>query len=494
MRQLSMMRWPLLLLVLVAALLPAPASAHDDLQTASPGAGDTLGAVPDVLRLTFTRAQNLELASVRLIGPSGEVALGDLRAHPDSSAVVLVPVLGRWSAGGHTVRWRIVGQDGHPVAGEYTFVVEEGARGLAAEEPDSAGTPSAAPPAAAAPADDGAVAGFDVRSPAYVAVRWLGFASLLGVLGAVSWSLLVLPLARRRDGSVDVGAGRKRAATVGVWSAVVLLLAAFGRLWAQIRALGGGDPEAPSLIGSVLTSTAWGAGWWLQLVGALLALVGFAWARRGRDLLPWTMAGVAALGLSFTPALSGHAVAVDGIVSLAVLTDGVHVLAAGGWMGGLLLLLVAGLPAARGPEGSRERLAPLVEGFSLTALGFATLLVLTGVFAAWLHLGAVDALWSSGYGRTLLVKLGLLIPLLGTGAYNWLRVRPALSGGEGGAGRLRLSGGTELAVAVAVLLATAVLVATPPPADMRGADAAGARTPDARTAEQAVTPGDPGKP
>lgn len=448
-----------------------PAAAHDDLRSASPGAGDTLGSVPDTLRLVFTRAQDLDLASVRLLGPSGEVALGRLLQHPDSAAVVLVSVEGAWSAGAHTVRWRIVGQDGHPVAGEYTFVVREGAEG----PPRAADPVRAEPGAGAAQEADGRPgattaedpAPFGVRSLGYVLVRWLGFAALLGVLGAVSWALLVLPLARRRDPAVDVRAGRRAAAVVGAVSAALLLLAALARLWAQARALGaGGAPADAAVLGSVLTSTVWGAGWWLQLLGAGLALGGFAWARRSGDVLPWSVAGASAFVLAFTPALSGHAVGVEGLTALAVLADGAHVVAAGGWMGGLLLLLVAAIPAALGSREGRERLAPLVEGFSLTALAFATLLVLTGVFAAWLHLGAVDALWTSDYGRVLGLKLLLLVPLLATGAYNWVRIRPALSRGEGGVRPLRRSGGIELAVAVAVLLATAVLVATPPPADL----------------------------
>ena len=93
------------------------------------------------------------------------------------------------------------------------------------------------------------------------------------------------------------------------------------------------------------------------------------------------------------------------------------------------------------------------------------MLVLTGLFSAWLHLGSLDALWSSGYGRTLGLKLLLFVPLFATGAYNWLRVRPALASGDAPARRIRLSGGVELAVAVAVILVTAVLVATPPPRD-----------------------------
>jgi len=71
-------------------------------------------------------------------------------------------------------------------------------------------------------------------------------------------------------------------------------------------------------------------------------------------------------------------------------------------------------------------------------------------------------------GRTLLVKIGVLTVVFGTGAYNWLRVRPAL-GTEAAGSRLRRSAILELAVGAIVLAVTAVLVATPPPA-CRGED------------------------
>jgi copper resistance protein D len=109
--------------------------------------------------------------------------------------------------------------------------------------------------------------------------------------------------------------------------------------------------------------------------------------------------------------------------------------------------------------------AVLVHAFSPTARIFAALVTATGVLSAAFHLGSLADLWQSPYGRTLLLKIGVLSLVLGTGAYNWLRVLPAL-GGEEGSTRLRRSAGFELAVGAAVLLATAVLVATPPPVEM----------------------------
>ena len=105
-----------------------------------------------------------------------------------------------------------------------------------------------------------------------------------------------------------------------------------------------------------------------------------------------------------------------------------------------------------------------MNAFSPTALAFAGVTATTGVFAAWLHLERVSALWETAYGRTLLIKLAVLSIVAATGAYNWLRVRPALGDLEG-ATRVRRSAMVELGVGLLVLAVTAVLVAMPTAAD-----------------------------
>ncbi|MDB4883733.1 MAG: copper resistance domain protein, partial [Gemmatimonadetes bacterium] len=115
---------------------------------------------------------------------------------------------------------------------------------------------------------------------------------------------------------------------------------------------------------------------------------------------------------------------------------------------------------ARGPA-----VADLLNAFSPTALVFAAITVLTGVISAWLHLGTIPKLWQSEYGQRLLLKLAVLAILAGTGAYNWLRVRPSL-GSEVGAARMRRTASIELAVGVLVLMVTAILVATPTATDI----------------------------
>lgn len=145
------------------------------------------------------------------------------------------------------------------------------------------------------------------------------------------------------------------------------------------------------------------------------------------------LASIGAVVLAFTPALAGHAAAVSDYTALATLSDGLHIIGAGGWLGSLLAVLTVGIPVAMrlGRDKRGQAIAVLVHAFSPTALVFAALVTATGVLSAAFHLGSLADLWQSTYGRTLLLKLGVLSLVFGTGAYNWLRVQPALGEDEG---------------------------------------------------------------
>lgn len=458
-----------LITIFALLTLPAAAAAHEQLRAATPASGATLSAVPDEIRLTFVNALQLDLAHLTLLGPDGPVALGELRRAPDAPHILVAGIRGTLTAGEHTVRWQVAGPDGHPVRGEYSFDILPDADGLApdpVEREEQAAQPQTAESSAAGqtpvPLSD-----FDSQSPLYAAVRWLTFLGILGVIGVVAFRLFVLSLLQRSghpaDGASVVADAGVRAVRIGLGAAGLLLAALLLRLHAQLYALHG-PPGILNTdrIGSLLAGTTWGAGWMLQGGALLVAALGFALTRhRGR--IGWALAALGATVLSFTPALSGHAAAVQDVGWLAILADGLHVLGAGGWMGGLLVVGTAGIPVAlRHATGRGAAAAALINAFSPTALFFAGMVVATGVFSAWLHLGSVPALWTTAYGRTLMLKLGVAALVFGTGAYNWLRVRPALEH-ERAARRLRRSTTVELAIALLVLAVTAVLVATPLP-------------------------------
>ena len=468
-------------LVLGAALLlatPRVAWGHLGLSRSTPSDGAHLAAAPREIRLTFTEAVEAAVARLRLIGPSGsEIPLSALRQPDDSGQLLVANVRGRLEGGVYRIEWQVVGKDGHPVRGTIRYVVAPGATGLAdpdVAEPrpapggeDSAILPDGTP----AHHDPTAMPGgrfFDAESPGYVAVRVLQFAALLVVIGSLAFAVVVLPLLRRSEPDPQVvGAMSARAATFGFWSAIALVVVGALRLYTQSLAMHGpGEALDPLYVGAMVVKTVWGYGWLIQLAGSLIAIAGFSMAGRGRSS-GWMIAGIAGVALAMTPALSGHAASTPGLTTQAVIADTLHVIGAAGWLGSLLFVLIAGIPIAMrlGDERRDATVARLVNAFSPTALGFAGLATVTGVFAAWLHIGFSSALWTSDYGRTLLIKLAILSVVLATGAYNWLRVRPAL-GDHVGTRRLQRSATLEIAVGVLVVIVTAVLVATPPPGEM----------------------------
>lgn len=467
--------WPsrvgrvLMVLLALFPLVISHANAHGALTRSTPAAGARLTAVPRELRLTFSEDVELALARLVLNGPHGVVPLGSLSLAPDSARVLIAPVAGGLVAGDYTLQWQVAGADGHPVSDQFSFTIEPGAAGIVAAVTGPAAPGQATPPTEhhVAAADFPAPGGFDAESPAYAAVRWLTFTGLLGLIGVVAFRLVVLGLMARGTQAANdafVRAAASRAATVGLAAVVVLTLALLLRLYAQSYALhGGGQALNPELLGTLLSRTTWGWGWILQLVGTLIALVGLLGARGGSQV-GWVVTAVGAVALSFTPGLSGHAASADVVSGLAIVADAFHVLGAGGWLGSLLLVTLVGIPVAlKAAEAERGRVvAALINAFSPTALVFAGVVVATGVFAAWIQLGSVPALWQTAYGRTLLLKLAVLSVVFGTGAYNWLKVKPAL-GNEVAAGRLRRSATLELAVGAVVLAITAVLVATATP-------------------------------
>ncbi|HEU4584268.1 MAG TPA: copper resistance protein CopC [Gemmatimonadaceae bacterium] len=447
---------------------PRQALAHLHLKHSSPAAKAMLDTVPREIRLVFTEAPALAVSSIRLLAADGsEVRLGALGVDPDSATALVAPVTaGQLAAGSYTVIWRTASSDGHPMEGRFGFTIAEGAAGLATA-PQAGGaagdSTAAAPESAAVSAPAAATVSpaatlpteMDIESPAYVAIRWACYAAMAILIGAVVFALMVAPkVPTIRDDALPMAA---RTAAV---AAVVLIVAWVARLVAQSYALGDVG------IGAILGGTSWGKAWIIGAAAALVALGAAVIAGRGESRAGWAVLTLAALAAAVALPLSGHAVATPRLSTLAVVADALHVLAAGGWLGTLLVTVVAGIPVTlRGAPGSRGREASaLIGAFSPVALSCAGLLVVTGLVAATLHLGSVSALWQSRYGQVLLIKLAVIAVLLVVASINWRILRPRL-GTDQATRRIRGSAVAELGLALVVLVVTAVLVATPPPAE-----------------------------
>jgi putative copper export protein len=193
-----------------------------------------------------------------------------------------------------------------------------------------------------------------------------------------------------------------------------------------------------------------------RLAVLAIAFVGFALVR-ATPSLGWTIAAIGILVTALQPLYTGR---------LAGKVNAVHVLAASTWIGTLLVLTIVGIHGVmRSATAGAQRallVSDLVNSFSPLALTAATILVITGVTTAWLHLKRISALWMTSYGIALLVKLVLVAMVVVLGAWNWKRVRPSL-GAEGTEETIRRSATMELTIAGLVLIATAVLVTLPSP-------------------------------
>ena len=154
--------------------------------------------------------------------------------------------------------------------------------------------------------------------------------------------------------------------------------------------------------------------------------------------------------------------------ALATAADGVHLLAAGVWAGGLLPLALL-LRAAGREEGADARPYAVVAArrFSRCALVLVITLALSGTGMAVTNVGTVAGLVGTTYGRLLLAKVVLLVPILALAAVNRSVHLPRLSGDGATVGRpamrrLARFVVVEGALALAILAVVGAMTVTPP--------------------------------
>ncbi|HEU4830162.1 MAG TPA: CopD family protein [Gemmatimonadales bacterium] len=288
--------------------------------------------------------------------------------------------------------------------------------------------------------------------------RWIGYAALFAVVGACTFRQLV---SRAVPDDFLRQALARRSAIIGTVAALLLAGALFLRLYLQLREFS--DPGAPfsfEMAGPIISTTVWGSGWRWQMAGAIAAIAGLAAAARWRSA--WLVAGIGAAVSIFAAVRTGHAIE-HPWGALGTALQFLHLGAGAIWLGTLLLLVMVAYPATRNRAEEREwLLASLVHAYSPMALVAGIVTIALGLLLGWNYVGGFGPLFSSTYGRALLVKVALLLGVAAAGAWNWRRVRPAL-GAPPGSARLRRSATAELVLGTLLLAVTAVLVALPAP-------------------------------
>ena len=216
-----------------------------------------------------------------------------------------------------------------------------------------------------------------------------------------------------------------------------------------------GGLDGPALA-AIVTQTSFGPVWLARLALALAASLLIGLSPQGRRTVPGLLAGL----LLASIALTGHTQIHDGPLRAAhVVSDAIHLLAAGAWIGGLAGLILTLSPDA-GPAN-----APTVGRFSQMGYLAVAGLIVSGLVNAAILVRSPANLIGSPYGRLLLLKLALFAAMLFLAAANRLLISPRLAGPNAASQvrALRRNAAIEQGIALGVLVCVAFLGMGEPP-------------------------------
>ena len=453
------MKRALLVASLVALTLPGVAWAHAVLLRTAPAASVVINQPPAQVAMTFSEAVEPRFAIVSVTDAAGHQQTdGRPRRSPANPNELDIP-LHRVAEGWYLVYWRVISADGHPVRGAFTFAVG----------PNPGPAPQFVIPSISETS----------ATPRLLIARLIVFLSAMAAVGLLALRLFVArPVVERVPGA------SLRPLSVAFWIALVIALVAtpiYVALATAKFAL-----RSVFDLGSVVPLmhiSSFGRGFLdLEVVLALLGVAAAAalWLdrpeRRQRSiaglLSVYGAAGAAGAAL-LVPGLAGHA-AQTKPRGLSLALDWVHMAAGSVWVGGLIGLLVLWQTF-----GNARRLAGLVvcvPRFSNMAFFSVLALVGSGIWASFNHLPTLGSLWDTSYGKSLVLKMGLLAAALLLAAVNLLRTRPRLQAsavdpvvGERAALLLRgLISGEAILIGGAVFGAVLVTSLPPPPKALAG--------------------------
>ncbi|MFZ3572829.1 copper resistance CopC/CopD family protein [Streptomyces sp. BH097] len=433
-------------LALVALLFTAPAaSAHTELESSSPKNGAHLSEPPKDVTLTFS--EPVDLADLHVALGKDELALTQDKGR--DTVAVSVPQREAKKAGERlTLDWHVRSkEDGHPSSGSLSFALPAptGSSGSHASAADDAAAPAAAPSGT-------------VRA-AWAVARWVGYLALALYVGGLAFLAMLWPQGTRER--------RTRRILAASWAAGLVTTVAAAGLQGAYGAMGSiGDAFKASTYVDLLGSEVGVALACRALMWVLAAVVLAALLQNGERaaLSPgWRVgAAVVCLGLLRTTGMAGHN-AEGGHPGWGAVADLVHLLGISVWLGGLTLLLAGVLPRRRPDE-----MSAAVSGYSALAGVSVAAIAAAGTVLTWQVVGSFDALFSTGYGQLLLVKLALLagVLLIAQRSRGWVRTRldiaVLLRGDRATVRPFVYSVAAETGLVLVVLAATSLLVTAAP--------------------------------
>ena len=290
-----------------------------------------------------------------------------------------------------------------------------------------------------------------------ILARAVHFAATVLAAGTVGFIVLVAEPAVGKSGFAKL----HRQLTLLVWIALAVAVTS-GAVWLVLLAsdiLGTSIADVCLHGGAVpvLTHTRFGLVWCIRLALAILLALLLPWPRTR-----WLQITIAAAFLVL-PALVGHAGATLGLAGdLHLVSDMLHLLGAGAWVGGLPAFAFLLWRARRNAAGGRDAVViRVVDRFSRLGIVSVGILLASGLVNSWSLLNRPRDLIATDYGRLVALKIALFGAMVAIATVNKFYLTPRLP--KPAALRLlRRNSLAEICLGLCVLMFVALLGTLPP--------------------------------
>ena len=381
-------RLSVILAILFLSFANSPQSyAHTGLVGTSPSDGQKVYNTIETLTLEFSDKVELLPNAFQLFNSSGEVLkLGKPKLiELENFTTITIPTLGNISEGWYAVGWKVVSKDGHPVSGAYSFSVDLNSDGEVGSIGSSDLLKSIANP-------------YSFLKPFIILGKTFGYASTVITAGIVFF-LILLPKGKQ---SV-IGKLTKWAmlsSLVGVLSIVFSWVLDVFVLYGNSSAI------------FKLVTLPPGKSYLVRLFALGLVIPICLLIKHG--VVKITILFLCSILSLYSFTISGHTSILEP-KWLASASLFAHLIAASVWIGGLFALFVT-LKQLRNED--PESAALITGRFSITASAALALMSVAASSLAITTLGDLSNVFSTNYGRSLLMKLIIVLVIVILGAYN----------------------------------------------------------------------------
>ena len=268
-------------------------------------------------------------------------------------------------------------------------------------------------------------------------LRWLNYLGLLVMVGCLGVLLFVLrPIpATGEAGHADeqtYNRVRSRLLNLAMLATGFAFLIGIAQLAWQIHSLVSLETQALSFLElseQTLFGSQWGIAWLSREILLIVLFVVLYRLKRNppRELRGYWLAMVLGVYVLIAQSMVSHSAGAQDYL-LPVTVNTLHLLFAGFWIGGLIALVICLLPVLLHDRRAFSENVRLAWGpFSVLAAVSVGLVVATGLYSTGSQVISADALLLSPYGRTLTIKI-LLVLLAGcVGLFNSSLLHPKLA-------------------------------------------------------------------